>query len=68
MQDFIVYVIVALCLVWVGLRVYRSVRQVKEGDNPCAHCDSACELKRMFEEKQRQCGKEVKKNRKSCCE
>ena len=68
MQDFIVYVIVTLCVVWVASRVYRSVRQAKEGDNPCAHCDSVCDLRRMYEEKRRECGKVMKKNRKSCCE
>ena len=68
MQDIIVYVIVALCVVWIALRVYHSIRGAKKGDNPCAHCDSACDLKRMFEEKQRQCGKGMKNFRKSCCE
>lgn len=66
-QEIITYVILLVCILWVGRRIYHSFKEVKDSDNPCAHCASGCDLKRMMEEKQQQCKDKSKKKKKSCC-
>lgn len=66
-QEIITYLILSACVLWVGKRIYQSIKQAKEEDNPCAHCASGCDLKRMMEEKQRQCKDKSRKKKKSCC-
>ncbi|MGL4853203.1 MAG: FeoB-associated Cys-rich membrane protein [Phocaeicola sp.] len=45
LQQIIVFAILALCIGWLGVRIYRSINQVKEGNSPCEGCNSECSLK-----------------------
>lgn len=67
LQEIIISVIFLACIIWVGNHIYHYFRQVKDDDNPCAHCATGCDLKRMMEEKQQQCKDKSKKKKKSCC-
>lgn len=66
-QEWIVALIVLLCLVEVGRRIIRFFRSTKRKQNPCANCTTGCDLKRMFDEKQQECKANSKKNKKKCC-
>ncbi len=67
MQEIIIYIILLACVLWIGRHIRQSARQMKEDDNPCAHCASGCDLRRMMEEKQQRCKEKSKKKKKSCC-
>ncbi len=67
MQEIIIYVILSACVLWVGKRIHKSIKQMKEDDDPCAHCASGCDPKRMMEAKRRQCKDKSREKKKSCC-
>jgi hypothetical protein len=42
MQEMIVYAIVAACVVWAAVRICRSVKRIRKGQNVCSGCGGAC--------------------------
>ncbi len=67
LQDVIVYIIVACCFFWVIRRTLFWWRRAEKNDNPCASCVSGCDLKRMMDEKRRECQINQKATDKKCC-
>lgn len=66
-QEWIVALIVLLCVIALGRWVLRFFRSAKNNDNPCANCVGGCDIKRMFDEKQQKCIENQKKGNKKCC-
>ena len=68
-QDWIVALLVALCVIRVGMSIWNTFAKTKSGrQNPCAHCAQPCDVKRLFDQKVAKCGHSEKKTKKSCCE
>ena len=66
-QEIVVILIGIGCLIWMGMRIYRTFKGVRRENSPCANCPTGCELYRQLQEKQRSCGKSEQKRKKSCC-
>ena len=54
-QEWVVGLLIVLCVARILYGIYLFFRRVKESDNPCASCASGCELKDMMEKKQKEC-------------
>lgn len=68
-QDWIVALVVVLCIARVGMSIWNMfLTSKKDGNNPCAHCPQPCDLKRQYDQKVQNCCHEDKKSKKSCCE
>lgn len=67
-QDIIVILVGIGCLLWIGVRIYRSFKSVGENGDPCANCPTGCELHQKLQEKRRTCEKNQGGSKKSCCE
>ena len=67
-QDWIVALIVTLCLGRVGLSFWRLYQQTRHDNDPCAHCSQPCDIKRQYDQKKEKCCLGDKKTKKSCCE
>ena len=50
-QNWAVALILLLCIVRIGQRVYAFFMKVKEKRNPCENCATGCELKQLYEKK-----------------
>ena len=50
-QDWVVGVLVVLCIARVIYGIFRFFRRTRENQNPCDSCVSGCELKDMMEKK-----------------
>ena len=59
-QDWVVGVLVVLCIARVIYGIFRFFRRTRENQNPCDSCVSGCELKDMMDKKRGEC--DVKKN------
>lgn len=66
-QEWVVAILLLLCVVRIGMSVYSFFRCTKEKGNPCASCASGCDIKRLYDEKRDECRKGSKKAKKSCC-
>ena len=64
-QEWVVGVLIVLCIARVIYGIYLFFRRVKENDNPCASCASGCELKDMMEKKQKECSSKKKNTKKN---
>ena len=58
-QDWVVGVLVVLCIARVIYGIFRFFRRTRENQNPCDSCVSGCELKDMMDKKRGEC--DVKK-------
>ena len=65
-QDGAVGALLLLCAVLISRSIYSFFRRTKETGNPCDSCASACELKRLLDEKRAKCSDAQKKKKKSC--
>lgn len=54
-QEFIVALIVFLCVAEVFRRTLKFFRSTRNGDNPCANCVGGCDLKRIIDAKKENC-------------
>ncbi|MEG2514292.1 MAG: FeoB-associated Cys-rich membrane protein [Bacteroidaceae bacterium] len=61
LQEIIVIAIVFFCVNYVGYSIFRYFKNAKENKNPCANCSSGCDLKRMMDEKKKECSKKQNK-------
>ena len=50
-QDWVVGVLVVLCIARVIYGIFRFFRRTRENQNPCDSCVSGCELKDMMDKK-----------------
>ena len=65
-QEWVVGLLIVLCVARILYGIYLFFRRVKENDNPCASCASGCELKNLYDKKRAECSGVTKKKKKSC--
>jgi hypothetical protein len=41
-QEYLVYAVVAVCVVWAAVRIYRNINKIRRGQNVCNGCQGAC--------------------------
>lgn len=63
-QDWVVGVLVVLCIARVIYGIFRFFRRTRENQNPCDSCVSGCELKDMMDKKRGECDVKKKVQRK----
>ena len=66
-QEWVVGVLVVLCIVRLVYGIYTFFRRMRDSGNPCDSCVSGCELKDMLEKKCKECGVKKKSTKKNCC-
>ena len=66
-QEWVVGLLIILCVARILYGIYVFFHRVKENDNPCASCASGCELKNLYDKKRAECSGVTKKKKKSCC-
>ena len=66
-QEWVVGVLVVLCIARVIYGIFLFFRHTRENQNPCENCVSGCELKGMMEKKRRECDVKKKSTKKNCC-
>ena len=66
-QEWVVGVLVVLCIARVVYGIFLFFRRTRENQNPCDSCVSGCELKDMMEKKRRECDVKKKSTKKNCC-
>lgn len=66
-QNWAVALILLLCIVRIGQRVYAFFMKVREKRNPCENCATGCELKQLYEKKRSECSDGKKEIKKKCC-
>ena len=64
-QDWVVGVLVVLCIARVIYGIFRFFRRTRENQNPCDSCVSGCELKDMMDKKRGECDVKKKSTRKN---
>lgn len=60
-QEWVVGVLIVLCIARVIYGIYLFFRRTRESENPCDSCVSGCDLKDMMEKKRQECGVKKKK-------
>lgn len=63
-QEWVVGVLVVLCIVRLVYGIYTFFRRTRDSGNPCDSCVSGCELKDMMEKKRKECGVKKKSTKK----
>ena len=53
-QEWVVGVLVVLCIVRLVYGIYTFFRRTRDSGNPCDSCVSGCELKDMMEKKRKE--------------
>ena len=48
-QQWVVAILLLLCIVRIGWGIYAFFRRTKENGNPCANCVTGCDLKRLMD-------------------
>ena len=69
-QDWIVLVVLVLCALWIGSRIYSSVRKMRRKESLCDSCPGGGCCHSLNSSGAKWNGKPVsltKKNKKSCC-
>ena len=63
-QEWVVGVLVVLCIARIIYGIFLFFRRTRENKNPCDSCVSGCELKDMLEKKRKECGVKKKSTKK----
>ena len=63
-QEWVVGVLIVLCIARVIYGIYLFFRRTRESENPCDSCVSGCDLKDMMEKKRQECGVKKKSTKK----
>ena len=63
-QEWVVGLLVVLCIARVVYGIFLFFRRTQENQNPCESCVSGCELKDMMETKRRECDVKKKSTKK----
>ncbi|MBB4043557.1 hypothetical protein [Bacteroides reticulotermitis] len=66
-QEWVVLVLVALCVLRILYGFLLFFRRARKSKNPCDSCVSGCELKDMMDKKRHECGDGQKNKKKKCC-
>lgn len=66
-QEWVVALLLLLCVVRIGMSIYSFFYRIKKNSNPCDSCTSGCELKDLYDKKRASCSGVTKKKKKSCC-
>lgn len=66
-QEWVVGLLIVLCIVRLVYSVRLFFRRVASNDNPCANCASGCELKDMMDKKKAACREKGKPEKKKYC-
>ncbi|MBB3894270.1 hypothetical protein M1B74_12660 [Bacteroides pyogenes] len=66
-QEWVVGIIVLLCIIRVLYGVLLFLRRTEENKNPCSTCVTGCELKELMEKKRNECKSQKKSSKKKCC-
>ena len=66
-QEWVVGVLIVLCIARVIYGIYVFFRRTRESANPCDSCVSGCELKDVMEKKRNECSVKKKSTKKNCC-
>ena len=66
-QQWVVAILLLLCIVRIGWGIYAFFRRTRENGNPCANCVTGCDLKRLMDEKRAECSATKKEKKKNCC-
>lgn len=53
-QNWIVGIILLLCITWVGRRFYLYLMKIKKNESPCSSCATGCALKNSVKIKEEQ--------------
>ena len=61
LQQIIVLVIVFLCMIWAGLRIFLYFKRIKNNENPCEGCTSDCSIKSIRTNQKCNCEKNAGK-------
>lgn len=67
-QEIIIFVIVALCVLYVGNRIYHYFRGINNKENPCESCGAPCELRSAYKKKQEECRTKLQQDIKKGCQ
>ena len=65
-QEYIVALILLVCVILITRQVYVFFRTAKKKENPCASCVSGCDLKRQLDKKRSECSSKPDKTIKKC--
>ncbi|WP_291529251.1 hypothetical protein [Bacteroides sp. UBA939] len=66
-QQWVVAILLLLCVVRIGWASYAFFRRMKKKDNPCANCVTGCEIKKLMDEKRAECSTAKKEKKKKGC-
>ena len=66
-QDWVVALLLVLCMGRIVYNVVRSFRRAGRGESPCSHCSGACSSRHFSVQDDSCCCQGQKKNKKSCC-
>lgn len=66
-QEWVVALLVAICVVRISYTVRVFFNRAKKNDNPCASCASGCELKNQLDRKKLKCNESKLPSKKNCC-
>lgn len=66
-QEWVVALLITLCVIRMIYGIYIFFRSTKNNENPCVGCVSGCELKRQLDKKQQECKEQKPRKKKKCC-
>lgn len=66
-QEWIVGLLIVLCVVRLVYSLRLFFRRARNNDNPCASCASGCDLKDMMEKRKEECRTKKQPTKKNCC-
>ncbi len=66
-QEWVVALLVVVCVVRIGYRLRDFFRRVKSGKNPCGDCSCDCELRNLPLQERKDCKERKRKPNKKCC-
>ena len=66
-QEWVVGVLVVLCIARIIYGIFLFFRHTRENKNPCDSCVGDCELKVMLEKNRKERGVKKKSTKKNCC-
>lgn len=66
-QEWVVGLLLLLCLFRIGQSVRVFFHRVKEKKNPCENCTTGCELKQLYDKKRSKCSEDRENTNKNCC-
>lgn len=66
-QEWIVGILIVLCIARFFYSIFLFFRRVQEKDNTCKSCISGCELKNQLDRKKQACKQNTPCEKKKCC-